>query len=56
MFADAVAYALLGDERLQEHLPQEFSKEALPFFERYVRYITATEWNKRKAAKSEQPQ
>lgn len=52
MFADAVAYALLGDECLQEHLPKEFHKGMLPYFERYVRYVTATEWNKRKAAKT----
>ena len=56
MFADAVAYALLGDERLQEYLPKSFSKEALPFFERYLNYITATEWNRRKAAKAEPTQ
>ena len=50
MFADVVAYALLGDECLQEHLPKDFRKEALPYFERYLKYITATEWNMRKTA------
>ena len=56
MLADAVAYALLSDECLQEYLPKAFSKEALPFFERYLKYITATEWNKRKEVKAESAQ
>jgi hypothetical protein len=56
MFADAVAYAVLGDDNLQTFLPKEFHKEALPYFERYVKYITATEWNKRKQPKTENPQ
>jgi hypothetical protein len=49
MFADTVAYAILGDDSLREHLPKEFHPEMSKLFERYVRYITATEWNKRKA-------
>jgi hypothetical protein len=56
MFADAAAYAILGDERLREHLPKEFLGEALPYFKRYLNYITATEWNKRKKTERERSQ
>ena len=50
MFADVTAFALLGDERLVGHLPKGFDKDMLPYFERYIKYVTATEWKRRKAA------
>lgn len=39
-FADAVAIAILSCDELKDHLPVELHNQVLPYFEKYISYIT----------------
>lgn len=48
-FADAFAFALLGDDRLKEHLPNQFSLS--PYFDEFFKILIKGYLNKRKTKK-----
>ena len=40
MFADAVAFAVLNCDELKCHIPAKFMPQLLPFFDKYIKYVT----------------